>query len=87
MFGMRAALIVERDIPADADPRIADAVIGMQIDLLVLDRLPEPFDKHVIAPAALPSMLMRMPRAWSAPVNARLVNWLPWSVLKISGLP
>lgn len=23
----------------------------------------------------------------SAPVKSRLVNWLPWSVLKISGLP
>jgi len=28
-----------------------------------------------------------MPAVASAPVNAALVNWLPWSVLKISGLP
>jgi hypothetical protein len=32
-------------------------------------------------------MLMRMPCAFSADVNASLVNWLPWSVLKISGWP
>ena len=35
----------------------------------------------------LPSMLMVTPRAFSALVNASLVNWLPWSVLKISGCP
>jgi hypothetical protein len=28
-----------------------------------------------------------MPACSSAPVKAVLVNWLPWSVLKISGLP
>ena len=28
-----------------------------------------------------------MPAAASVPVKAWLVNWLPWSVLKISGLP
>ena len=28
-----------------------------------------------------------MPAAASVPVKAALVNWLPWSVLKISGLP
>jgi hypothetical protein len=27
------------------------------------------------------------PAAISVPVKAVLVNWLPWSVLKISGLP
>ena len=52
MFGMRAALIVEREVLSDARARIADAVVGMQVDLLVLDRLPQPLDKHVVAPAA-----------------------------------
>jgi hypothetical protein len=28
-----------------------------------------------------------MPCALSAPVNASAVNWLPWSLLKISGMP
>ncbi len=28
-----------------------------------------------------------MPAAASTPVKAALVNWLPWSVLKISGRP
>ena len=30
---------------------------------------------------------MRTPAAASTPVRAALVNWLPWFVLKISGLP
>src|SRR5260370_4688737 len=34
-----------------------------------------------------PSIEMRIPAAASVPVKAALVNWLPWSVLKISGLP
>src|SRR5262245_42949058 len=34
-----------------------------------------------------PSIEMRTLAAISAPVNAALVNWLPWSVLKISGRP
>src|ERR1019366_5131910 len=33
--------------------------------------------------APLPSMLMATPRAFSASVNSSLVNWLPWSELKI----
>src|SRR3954447_22890246 len=35
----------------------------------------------------LPSMLILMLWAFSTPVKSVLVNWLPWSVLKISGLP
>src|SRR5215203_202525 len=34
-----------------------------------------------------PSMEMRTPAALSTSVKAKLVNWLPWSVLKISGGP
>src|SRR5712675_1996197 len=34
-----------------------------------------------------PSIEMRTPAAPSVPVKAALVNWLPWSVLKIAGLP
>jgi hypothetical protein len=37
--------------------------------------------------APLPSMLIAMLLASNTLVNSALVNWLPWSVLKISGLP
>jgi len=33
------------------------------------------------------SIEIRTPAAFSTPVNSSLVNWLPWSVLKISGRP
>jgi len=32
-------------------------------------------------------MLIAMPARLSTPVNASLVNWLPWSVLKTAGQP
>jgi hypothetical protein len=32
-------------------------------------------------------MLIVMPDRSSTPVKSALVNWLPWSVLKISGVP
>jgi hypothetical protein len=34
-----------------------------------------------------PSIEIWMPARSSTPVKAMLVNWLPWSVLKICGLP
>jgi hypothetical protein len=34
-----------------------------------------------------PSIEIRMPALASRPVKATLVNWLPWSVLKMSGRP
>ena len=34
-----------------------------------------------------PSMEMATPASLRVAVNSRLVNWLPWSVLKISGRP
>src|SRR5690349_6131413 len=50
---MRATLIVKHEMLADAGSRIADRVVGVQIDLLVLDRLPQPLDEDVVPPAAL----------------------------------
>ena len=35
----------------------------------------------------LPSMLIVIALCSSMPVNSLLVNWQPWSVLKISGVP
>ena len=40
---MWTALIVEREVLLDAGSRIADSVVGVQINFLVLDRLPKPF--------------------------------------------
>ena len=48
------------DVPPKPVSRRRDAVVGVQIDLLVLDASPQPLDEHVVAPPPLPSMLMRM---------------------------
>ena len=51
---MRCAVpIVEVQVAQQCASGMADAVVGMQIDLLVLERLPQPLDEHVVAPATL----------------------------------
>src|SRR6266478_10031021 len=49
---MRSAAIVEIEISANRVPRLADALVGVQIDLLVFDAAPQPLDEHVVAPGA-----------------------------------
>src|SRR5579863_7036609 len=44
---------IELEIPPDRGARLADAVIGPKIDLLVFDRAPEPLDEHVVPPRTL----------------------------------
>src|SRR3954462_11093633 len=50
---MGPAPIVEGQIPADRGAGLADRVVGSEVDLLVLDRPPEPLDEDVVAPGAL----------------------------------
>ena len=50
---MRPASIVEGEVPGNAGPGLADAVVGMQIDLFVLDGFSAPLHEHLIATAAL----------------------------------
>ena len=71
---VRAAAIVEIEIPSDRGTCVRHAVVGVQIDLLVLHRPPEPLHEHVVPPSALPSMLIAMPFAMSTPVKAVPVN-------------
>jgi len=49
---MRPTLIVKLEVAAERSARLADAVVGVQIDLLVFDATPEPLDEHVVAPGA-----------------------------------
>ncbi len=53
MARVRPAGVVEVDVAADAFAGGAHGFVGMEVDLLVLDRAPHPFDEHVVAPAAL----------------------------------
>jgi hypothetical protein len=51
---MGSAGVVEVvDLSAERSPGLRHAGIGPQVDLLVLDRPPEPIDEHVVAPCAL----------------------------------
>jgi hypothetical protein len=74
---MWAPAIIEVEVTANRRTGLADAVVGSQIHLLVLDAAPQPLDEYVVAPGALTSMLMAMTFLRSTPVNAEPVNWLP----------
>src|SRR3954467_3529346 len=50
---MRSARVVEVEIPADRGAGLGDRVVSSPVDLLVLDRSPEPFDDDVVAPGTL----------------------------------
>ena len=45
--------IIEIQISAEGSPRDADAVVGMQINLLVFDRFPNALDENIVAPGTL----------------------------------
>src|SRR3954470_2633892 len=49
---MRSPSIVEGQVSADRGPGLADRVVGPEINLLVLDRSPEPLDEDVVPPRA-----------------------------------
>ena len=50
---MRAAAVIEIEIPGQLLSGGGNSVVSMQIDFFVFHRFPEAFDEHVIAPAAL----------------------------------
>ena len=50
---MWAAAVIEVDVAAYLRSRLLDRLIGMQIDMLIFDRLPEPFHEDVVAPTSL----------------------------------
>src|SRR5215213_8927792 len=49
---MGSPSIVEGQVSPDRGAGLADRVVGPEINLLVLDRSPEPFDEDVVAPRA-----------------------------------
>jgi len=44
--------VVELQVAGDGSSGLVDRGVGVQVDLLVLDRLPDALDKDVVAPAA-----------------------------------
>src|SRR5205807_7225466 len=51
---MWALEVVEGHPPADAGARLAAVGIGLQMDLFIFDRAPQPFDEDVVHEAATP---------------------------------
>lgn len=73
---MRLFPVIQLDVFANGTPGMADRLVGVQVDLFVLDAALYLLDEHVIAPASL--AVHRQPDAppWpsTAAVNARAVN-------------
>jgi hypothetical protein len=69
--------VVEVDVAADGSSGLADRGVGVQVDLLVLDRRQMRSTKTLSRQRPLPSMLILIPSSFSRPVKASLVNWLP----------
>src|ERR1017187_5231673 len=51
---VRTPAVVKGQVPLDPSLGRRDGVVRMQIDLFVLDRLPQPLDEHVVAPRTAP---------------------------------
>ena len=50
---MRSLSVIECQIAAKTATRLRDTSVGPEVDFLVFDRPPEPFDKDIVAPRAL----------------------------------
>src|ERR1700726_2715870 len=92
---MLAFVVVKAEPGAHPSLGLGNVLIGIEVDFLVFEAAPQPLDEDVVHAAAprfregrlLPSILIITPCCFSVPVKSSLVNWLPWSVLKISGRP
>ena len=50
---MRALAVVELEVAADFGSRFGDRLVGVQIDMLVFERAPQPLDEDIVGPATL----------------------------------
>lgn len=50
---MWASSVVKSQISANADAGLRHGLVGVEVDLLIFDRSPEPLDEDVVAPGAL----------------------------------
>ena len=50
---MRLAPVVECHIAVQPATRLRDATVDAEVDFLVFDRPPQPFDKNIVVPRAL----------------------------------
>jgi len=84
---MRSSPVVKVEISTNRASRLSDGFVGSQIDLLVFDAAPQPFNEDVVPPSPFAvhadgDAVVGEDAGKAAPVNCE-----PWSVLKMSGLP
>src|SRR5262249_50857712 len=82
-----ALRVVKFQPQANAGRGFGDCRIGIEVDLLIFETAPQPLDEDVVHAAALTVPAYRDTMRFRVAVKSSLVNWLPWSVLKISGWP
>ena len=82
---VKATLVVEGDPFANARPSFAAVGVALEVDVPVLERAPQPFEEDLVHLAAAAVHRDANAGGDQTPVNAAPVNWMPWSVLKISG--
>src|SRR6185369_14169797 len=51
---MKAPFVVKRDPLADSGPRLTAIAVAFEIDVLVLERPPQPLDEDIVHPPATP---------------------------------
>src|SRR5580700_7183181 len=83
---VQALMVVEFEVGGDAVARLRHVVVGLEVDFYLRLRHSRS-TKMLSAKRPRPSMLIATPWPRSTPVKPASVNWLPWSVLKISGRP
>ena len=49
---MRSAAVVEVQVAADRSAGLADAAVGLEMNLLVFDAAPQPLDEDIVPPSA-----------------------------------
>ena len=86
MGAVRPQVVVEPEERVELGVGVDQRDVVLQVDLVVFDRAPEALDEEVVDGPAAASIEMRIGRSLKMPSHSALVNWLPWSVLKISGL-
>jgi hypothetical protein len=84
---MQATPIIKGKVSAQVCPGVLGILRIPDVNLLVCDSVPQTLDEDVVECPAGSSLLMVTPASSSHLVKSWLVNWLPWSKVKISSCP
>ena len=84
---MRATAVIEAQVSTDPSPGFGNAGMGPQVDFFVFNGWPKRSTKTLSRDVPSRPRLILRPRAGNTLMKSYDVNWLLWSVLKISGLP